>query len=289
MATNKIVLREVSQFMADYQPIYSPLYADLLPSSQAHSEEVGKLDFKRLEAVGDIRGKHYTPKDTHIHQIAVRQGVKTFKKYFIPSQYVHSSLQDREGYEDVVKQVLDEHQVQMDELVLMGGTDGSTLLNNALYMSNDPNYTMEGSTDIVHTSPLDSMHQKVMLSVHKAEQIAGRKLIIFFGDDVLPSYFSLYSASGRSWGDSLKSVLDNTRSQYSLTTMPSAVTPSGDSGWLIVNLDQVKLHYTTLPKLYSQGVNSEKLYTWSNFLSGSTMVDVLAKNAIIHQPAALTS
>jgi hypothetical protein len=38
---------------------------------------------------------------------------------------------------------------------------------------------------------------------------------------------------------------------------------------MIVNLDQVKLHYTALPKLKAQGVNEEKMYSWHNFIMGS--------------------
>ena len=67
--------------------------------------------------------------------------------------------------------------------------------------------------------------------------------------------------------------------------MPTAVTPAGVQGWIVVNLDQIKFHYTVLPNLKAQGVNDEKMYTWHNFLMGSCMVEVLAENGIIHQPA----
>jgi hypothetical protein len=69
--------------------------------------------------------------------------------------------------------------------------------------------------------------------------------------------------------------------------MPQAVTPASSHGWLIANLDQVKLHYTSLPQLKDQGVNAEKMYSWHNFLMGSCMLEVLADQAVIKQPVTI--
>src|SRR3954468_12187091 len=96
MATNKIVLRTTEEFMAGYNPVYQPLYSLLLGRSQAYSEEVGKINFNRLNAVGDLRAKHLTPKDTEIRQISVVNSAKSFKKYFLANQYVQSELQAAE-------------------------------------------------------------------------------------------------------------------------------------------------------------------------------------------------
>src|SRR5690348_5710492 len=127
MPTNKLVLKSVDQFMADYVPNYNPLYPLFLGKSQQYNEQVGIQNFKRLEVVGDIRAKHITPKDTDIRQIAVKEGSKSFKKYFLANQFVQSMLQDQSQTEDVVSQVLDEHQKHMDDLLLQG--DG-TASNN---------------------------------------------------------------------------------------------------------------------------------------------------------------
>src|SRR4051812_26135560 len=133
MATNKVLLRTVDEFMADYTPVYQPIYPLLLGKSQAYAEEVGQVNFKRANTVGDIRAHHITPKDTEIRQIAVGESSKAFKKYFLANQFIQSLLQDQQGIEDVVAQVLDEHQKQMDELILLGeGTSNSTMFNNGL-------------------------------------------------------------------------------------------------------------------------------------------------------------
>lgn len=285
MSTNKVMLRTVEQFMADYKPIYTPIYTAFLGNSQAYSEEAGKISFNRLEAVGDLRAKHITPKDTVIDQITVRENSKSFKKYFMGKQFIQSALQDNSRTEQVIAQVLDEHQRHMDDLFLLGeGSSNSTMINNGLFWSNDPNYTLEGSATVDGdgADPLIDLHAKVMVSANKAKQIDGNKLIIFYGSTILPYYNGVYAASSMPFKSVLADVLG---SDFALAELPSDVTPSGTNGWIVVTLPQVKLHYTALPQLKSQGVNDEKMYSWHNFLMGSCMLDVQALNAVIRQPA----
>jgi hypothetical protein len=286
MATNKVMLRTIEQFMADYRPVYSPLYSAFLGNSQSYSEEAGKVSFNRLEAVGDLRAKHLTPKDTVIEQVSVIESSKTFKKYFLGKQFIQSALQDNSRTEQVIAQVLDEHQKHMDDLFLLGeGTSNSTMINNGMFWSADPNYTLESSTDYgdVSADPLVDLHKKVMVTANKAKQIDGQKLIVFYGTELLPYFNSVYVNSSMPFKSVLADVLG---AEFAFAEMPSDVTPSGTNGWIIATLPQVKLHYTSLPSLKSQGVNDEKMYSWHNFLMGSCMVDVLAKDAIIRQPAA---
>lgn len=286
MSTNKVMLRSVEQFMADFKPIYTPLYAAFLGNSQAYSEEVGKVSFNRLEAVGDLRAKHITPKDTVMDQIAVIESSKLFKKYFLGKQFIQSALQDNSRTEQVIAQVLDEHNRHMDDLFLLGeGTSTSTMINNGLFWSNDPNYTLESSTDYgdVSADPLVDLHKKVMVTANKAKQLDGQKLIVFYGAELLPFYNSVYVNSSQPFKSVLAQVLG---SDFAFAEMPSDVTPSNTNGWIIATLPQVKLHYTALPQLKAQGVNDEKMYSWHNFLMGSCMLDVMAMNAIIRQPAA---
>jgi hypothetical protein len=287
MATNKLVLRTVQEFMADYVPVYQPLYPLFLGKSQSWSEEVGKIDFKRLNAIGDIRAKHVTPKDTEIRQVSVNEGTKSFKKYFLANQFTQSNLQDTQQNEDVIKQVLDEHQKQADELMMFGeGTSAlSDVVNNGLFWSNDPNYDLESSTGITGSDPLIDLHASVMANALVADQVAGRKVIIFYGSAITPLFDGVYAANPVPFKRVLAETLG---ANYSLMKMPAGLTTQSSSGWIIANLDQVKLHYTALPKLADQGVNSEKMYSWHNFLMGSMMMEVMAKNAIIHQPATVS-
>lgn len=286
MPTNKVMLRSVEQFMADFKPVYTPLFSALLGNSQAYSEEAGKVSFNRLEAVGDLRSKHITPKDTVIDQISVIESSKVFKKYFLGKQFIQSALQDNSRTEQVIAQVLDEHNKHMDDLLLLGeGTSNSTMINNGLFWSGDANYTLESSADYgdVSADPLVDLHKKVMVSANKAKQIDGQKLIIFYGAELLPYYNGVYAASSMPFKSVLADVLG---SEFSFAELPEDVTPSGTNGIIVVTLPQVKLHYTTLPKLAAQGVNEEKMYSWHNFLMGSCMVDVLTPDAIIRQPLA---
>jgi hypothetical protein len=282
MSTNKIVLRDVNQVMADYVPTYQPIYPILLGKSQSYPEEVGKLNFKRLEAVGNIRNQHYNPKDTHMHQIAVTEKSKTFKKYFLGSQYVQSTLQDQAQNEDVVKQILDENQKLMDDLVLLGeGTSASTMINNGLYWSNDPNYLLESSSELASTGGhLPALHASVIAEKLKADAVAGKKVILFYGSTMLAKVCGIYDSSV-TFKSALSAAIGG---NYSLAELPGEVTPSAANGFMILNLDQIKLHYTTLPVLKDQGVDSRNMEVWHNFLMGSAMVEVLAYKGIIRQP-----
>lgn len=281
--TNKVVLREIDQLMADYAPQYPSFMPLFLGKSQSYSEQVGQLTFKRLEAVGDIRAHVVTPKDTEMRQISVKESSKVFKKYFLANQFVQSALQDSERIEDVVRQVLDEHQKQMDELFLLGqGTSASTAINNGLYWSADSNYTLESSSQLASTdNHLPALHASIVTAKAKADRMTGQKVVIYYGSTMLQKYNALYPDTQKPFKVAMGEVLGP---QYRQVELPADVTPNSANGYIIANLDQVKLHYTALPSLKAQGVNEEKMYVWHNFLMGSCMLEVLAANGIVRQP-----
>jgi hypothetical protein len=284
MSTNKIALRTVEEFMSDYTPVYQPIYPLFMGKSQSYAPEAGKLDFRRVQTVGDIRAKHITPKDTEMRQIAVLEGKKTFKKYFMANQFTLSAMQSREGVEEVVAQVLDEHQIQADELFLTSeGTTVGTEINNGLFLSSDSNYTLKTSYEIPTSDRLHAFYTKVQETVSSANQLAGRKVIFFYGN-VKPLVNSLFPNSDAPVKSVMQQVLG---ANYSLVEIPDAPTPASSHGWIIANLDQCKLHMTALPQLLDQGSNNEKMYLWFNFMMGSMMLEVLAKDGIIRQPSTL--
>jgi hypothetical protein len=283
--TNKVVLRTIEEFMAGYVPVYQPIYPLFLGKSQAYDEQVGKIDFKRIDTVGDIRAKHLTPKDTEILQVAAKESSKTFRKYFLAKQFTQSMIQDPRGIEDVVAQVLDEHQKQADDLLLLGeGTSAGTVINNGLFWSSDSNYSLQGSIQILKGADADhlqDLHAQVSAAALACDVVAGRKVVIFYGSTMLPKVRGVYKNSSMPWKEVIAKVLG---SNYSIVELPAAVTPSAVNGFLIANVDQVKLHYTALPQLKAQGVNDEKMYTWHNFLMGSMMLEVLASLGVYRQP-----
>lgn len=285
MATNKILLKTTEQFMADYQPIYQPIYPLFLGKSAAYPDVVGKVNFNRLDTVGDIRAKHLLPKDTEMKQISVATGSKTYKKYFLANQYIQSNLQDSEGNEEIIAQVLDEHQKQFDDLLLLGeGTSASTMINNGLYWSADANYRLETSAEVAKGTAEDhlrDLHSKIMAASAVANGISGRKILIVYGSTASAKFSGLYSNTDAVFSTVLAGALG---SNYNIVTLPTAVTPSAANGYMIVNADNVKLHYTVLPQLKDRGVNSEKMYSWHNFLMGSCMLEVLVDDAVIRQP-----
>ncbi len=283
MSTNKIALRTVEQFMSDYTPVYNPLYPLFLRKSQQYATEVGKLDFRRVMAVGDIRAKHITPKDTEMRQLAVMEGKKSFKKYFLANQFLQSQIQDREGLEEVIAQVLDEHQVHMDEMFLLGeGTSGSDVINNGLFYSADANYTLETSiASISATARARLLYGHIQGTLSKAKQVAGEKVVVLYGSETKKQFNSLLDSSDKALATALRESISG---GVSFVEMPDAPTPASAEGWIVANLDQVKMHFTALPSLLDQGFNAEKMHYWSNFLMGSTMLEVLVRDAVVRQP-----
>lgn len=286
MPTNKIALRTVEEYMQDYIPVYQPIYGLFLGKSTQYEAEVGKQDFRRVTTVGDIRAKHITPKDTELRQLAAMDGKKSFKKYFLANQFTVSNLQNQEGVDEVITQVLDEHNKQADELLLTGdGTQNSDVINNGLFFSADTNYLVETSYEIPTANRLAAMYTKIMAELQKSANVAGRKVVFLYGDDIVALSNGLMPNSDRP----VRLLMQEAAAPYNATFafIPSDVTPAGQSGFIIVNMDQVRLHYTLLPGLFDEGDNAEKMYFWFNFMMGSMMLEVLAKNAIIRQPTTL--
>jgi hypothetical protein len=284
MATNQVELRTVEKVMSDYTPTYQPIYPLFLAKSEQYAREVGKLDFRRVDVIGDIRARHVTPKDTELKQITVTDGKKTFKKYFLANQFRRSTFNSQAAAEEVVARVLDEHQIQADEMLLLGdGTSVGTQLNNGLFYSEDANYVLKNSYEIPVSDRLTLFHTKVVEMAALADAVAGRKVILFYGN-VIPSFDSLYSSTQIAFKEALQKVLGP---NYSMVKIPTAATPSSANGFIIANMDQVKLHYTVLPELMDQGYNAEMLHYWFNFLQGSMMLEVLAPGGVIRQPTTL--
>lgn len=281
MQTGHIALKTAEQFMEDYVGVYQPLMPLFLDNAQAYELKVGEMNFKRIQAIGDIRGKHVTPKDTVLEQILTKDSKRTFKKYPIMNQYRVSNFQDADGVNDVVKQVLDEYWRHQDELFLYGeGTSKDNVFNNGLFYSADPNYTLRSSQEMASTDGhLPALHTEIVTEAEEANKLAGRKTLLVYGTTV-----SKLNAVYADAAVPFRRVLQEVLAGYDIIKMPADVAPSGAHGFMIINHDQIKVHHLPLPELLKQGVNEENLYTWHNFAMGSCMVEVLAKDAIIRQP-----
>lgn len=277
--TNLITVRSVEEFMADYTPGYAPIVGLFLNGAVQHSEDVGSVDFKRVELIGDIRNKTLTPKDTTMHMLNSKEGSKTFKKYFQGSKFIQSKLQSVRGFEDIQAQALDEHNKQFDEAFLTG--DGQ---NNGLYTSSDANYQLNDSYEVDNSNGhLTDLYAKMTSVIEDANDIQGKKMVMLYGSTLMPKFNGLFTNTSRSF----LSVIREAFPEVDFVKMPSEITPSGGNGFMVINMQKIKTHYITLPKVHSSGVNAEEMYGWTNFLSGSSMVDVLAKGAIIRQPLTL--
>jgi hypothetical protein len=121
----------------------------------------------------------------------VKEGSKTFKKYFLANQFVQSALQDRTAPTTSTRQVLDEHQKQFDEMIVKGeGTSRfSDVVNNGLFWSGDSNLIVNSSAELdtdADAGGAIGLHAKVMEQAEIANAIAGRKIVIFYGANIIP-------------------------------------------------------------------------------------------------------
>lgn len=275
--TNKIVFRSVEEFMTGFTPRYTALMPLFLAGAKQHEAVVGEAKYSQISAMGDIRNRVVTPKDTEFHQIGAGPSSKVYKKYFLGSQYIQSNLQDRQGYEDVVAEALDEHNKHNDEIFL--GGDGQ---NNALLVSSDPNFTLRSAPGAIST--LAGLYDEVIAEALVANEIEGQKVLLYFGDTMSTKINSLFSTdTPRPLSEVLSSA--EALQGYDLIKVPTSVLPGSlTNGFAIVNMNKIVVNYMILPEVNDQGVNAEKKYAWTNFLQGSSMVDVKTKDAIIVQP-----
>ncbi|AEG42314.1 hypothetical protein BdPhPhi1402_gp17 [Bdellovibrio phage phi1402] len=281
--TNKLVQRSIEEFLTGYKPAYNMILPLFMDNAQPYAIEAGKVTFQRAEAIGDLRGRLITPKDTEIHQLHSREGSKVFKKYFLGAQYIQSSLQDTRGYEDVVAQVMDEHNKQADEMFLTGdGTSDADVKNNGLFYSGDANYVKKVSYEVQKDANglhFADLYQKMISTLQEANDVDGDKLVLVYGEAMIAKYNGLLPATEQAFSK----IFADATPEAVKAKIPKSITPAGN-GFIIVNRQQVKLHYTTLPKIDGQGINEEKKYAWTNFIMGSSMLEVLALGGVIHQP-----
>jgi len=275
--TNKIVFRSVEEFMNNvYTPRYTPLMALFLDGAKQHEAAVGEAKYNQISAMGDIRNRNVGPKDTELYQIGASASGKSFKKYFLGSQFIQSELQDRDGYEDVVAEALDEHNKHNDEIFF--GGDGQ---NNGLLVSSDANFTLRVSAA---ATTLDALYSEIIAEALVANEIEGRKVLLYFGDTMSARFNSLFTETKAPFSAALSEA--DAMAGYDFIKVPTAQLPASlaGGGFAIVNMDKIQVHYMMLPEVNNQGTNEEKNYTWTNFLQGSSMVDVKTKDAIIVQP-----
>lgn len=279
--TNKIEFRSVTEFMASgYTPQYTPLMSLFLDGAKQHEAVVGEAKYTQISALGDIRNRIITPKDTELHQIGAGPSSKTFKKYFLASQFTQSNLQNRDGYEDVVAEALDEHNKHNDEIFLSGGGQ-----NNGLLVSSDANFILRSSTAMAAGSDthLTSLYNELVSEALSANDIEGRKVLLYWGATMSTKVNSLFAATSKPFSQALSEA--EALKDYDLIKVPTAILPAGfTDGFAIVNMGKIRVNYIFLPEVNDQGFNAEKNYAWTNFMQASSMVDVKALGAIVVQP-----
>jgi hypothetical protein len=282
MSTGYPNVKSTTEFLKDYVPTYKPIFPLFLTKGKKHAEEIGQAISKRYEAVGDYRMAQITPKDTLLRTIGCGERSKTFKKLFLMNQFELSGLQSQDAQSEIVKQVLDEGSKQFDEgLWLGGGTSDATVVNDGIFWTLDANRQTLVTADhsALSTTLMSALLGTILSSWDTANQIAGEKILIPYGD-VKSKMFEILSGSTTL----MKACEEN---GVKLAMVPDALIPASNHGILIINLDQVVVHYTAIPKLDDTGFERKSKVFWTNFLQGNTMVDILVYGGIMKQSIVL--
>lgn len=282
MGTNLIISKSSEEFLAGYTPVYNPIYPLLTSqNAQQYAMEVAERTFRRAAALGDIRNKRITPKDTELKRLAIGEASKSFKAYMYAQQFVRSTLQSDEGVEDGFAQALEEHQKMQDEILLFGdGTADNNVINNGLYWSGDANRVLESSEAI---ADLLDFHATVVSAVN-SRSVGGERTLFFYGDTVLSKLDSIHASGAGTVLGFLEEVLGGVNFVRLPSTDKGGVIPSGANGILILNHAQVKTHYVTEPIILARGVNEQAMEAWANFIQGSMMVEVVAYGGLTKVP-----
>lgn len=286
MSTNLIISQTSQEFLSGYTPVYSPIYPLFTQNGQQYAMQAAERTLRRAVALGDIRTKRYSPKDTEVKHFNAGAQDKVFKAYMNVVRFTHSVFQDASGVPDILSQALEEHQKAQDELLFFGdgATDG-TQINNGLYFSNDANYVKESSSSLSATNQLLLFHQAVVTEA-RAVSVGGPRMIMFYGDTCLAALDSLHADGGGAVVAQLEEVLGN---EFSLVRSPKGLTPAGENGILVINQAQVKTHYVTEPVILDQDTDRKEMQAWANFVQGSMMVDVAAYGGIRKLPLVFLS
>lgn len=285
MGTNLIISQKSEEFLSGFTPTYNPIYP-LFTSQNAQQYElqVAERKFRRAQALGDIRNKRLTPKDTELKRLAIGEQSKIFKAYVYAQQFVRSTLQSDEGVADGFAQALEEHQKMQDEILLFGdGAAPGSVINNALYYSQDSNYVLESAQSIPSSGKLLAFHQAVVSEVN-SRNVGGSRRVMFYGDTALACLDSIHESGAGTVLGFLEEVLRDVDFLRLPSVDKEGLIPSGENGILVVNQSQIKTHYVTEPVMLNQGVDEKVMEAWANFIQGSMMVEVLARGGVTKLP-----
>lgn len=275
--TNKPILRSSEEFASNYTPVYPAVYPMFL--SGAHSKPYERIEgtqnVKGVEAIGDMLAKKFSSKDTLIHQLHGKDKTFTFDKNFWLAEYKTGINQSSEGDPELVNEFLDNQNVLLDQL-LMFGDEG----NQGLYTNNSSNFVTEGAIGSIDDSDKNAFFEAIMATAEEADKMAGSKILMPFGTVTRKLWRAgLFSTGQASVKGNLMQALG---SEYTPMAMPQQITPNGEEGWLVINMNKIRVHNHGAPWM-EPGEDAPRRSRYVHFLLGSVGVELLAKGAIIKQ------
>lgn len=276
-ATNKPILRTAEEFAGQYTPVYPAIYPMFLSGGQAKPYErvEGTQKVKGVEAIGDMIAKKFSSKDTMIHQLHGKAKEFVFDKNFYLAEYKTGINQSTEGDPQLVQEFLDNQNLKLDQLLLFGDEG-----NQGLYTNNSANYVTESAISSIDPTDKHAFFEAIMASAEEADKNAGSKVLMLYGEMTRRLWRAgLFETGQASVQSNLMTALG---SEYTPVLMPAQVTPSSVEGWLIINMNKIRVHHHGAPWM-EMGEDAPRRLRYTHFLIGSVGVELLHNGAILKQ------
>lgn len=282
---NMGILQGVDELNAAAKISYVP-FMTILSNRQDYEEKIDSQNFLTLkgneeEMLSQMERARIDSTTTEIEHVKAEKSKVTFNKYFYLTQYNENSLDKYTAMNEIADKGIRVGSIRMDRDTWNGANGNGGFYNspnNSLYVTNT-------AATIAATEEFSKWNELFADLKDQANQMTSSQRI----------YFALYgkiakTLNGRTFqqsGDSFLSKLKANNSECRFVEVPQLV-ESVNSGILVISDDFVKLHYTAMPRTYGTGRNDEKHYNWVQTITGSAMVELKEKGAIIKQDVTIS-
>lgn len=261
-------------------------FMTILSNKQDYEEKIDSTNFVTLkgneeEMLKQMDRARIDSTTTEIEHVKAEKGKTVFNKYFYLTQYNESAFDKYTAMNEIADKGIRVGSIRMDRDTWNGanGNDGFYASTSSFYVSNSGE-TIQANADFSKWNELFADLKD------QADQSTSSQRI----------YFALYgniakTLKGRTFqqsGDSFLNKLKLNNPECRFVEVPQLV-ESVNNGILVISDEFVKLHYTAMPRTYGTGRNEEKHYNWVQTLTGSAMVELKEKGAIIKQDVTISA
>ena len=283
MQTDMITgLRTVEEVMEATVPDYNA-FLTLLSNTQEYNEKIENMDFTTLtgneeEMLKQMDKALISGATSEVEHIKASAKTSTFKKHFYLTKYTESELDPYTAINNINRKAVRVGLIKMDQDTWKGKR------NDGFFNSSSTDYIENANAEIAKNADFSVWNKKIAEIVEqvKDNNSSSRIYLGLYGD----TSAELAGRTIDTTGSTFLAKLRENNPDVQFVKVPKQIEAT-NTGILAIADDYVKLHYTAMPRVHSTGVNNEDSYTWVKYITGSAMVELLEKGAIIKQPIEL--